>query len=264
MGAIQGAGPLDRSASGDLVLPEFPGMPREWRAGRCPYEGYQRGWGLEFGDLAERVESDPLYREASAIAGERSLLGGTKRHNLFLLMRFFLGRIAFGHIVEFGVHRGGNVLFLAHVARVLHPALRVYALDTYEGMPDTDEAIDAHRAGDFDDADLEGLKAIALEHELDNIEFRAGRFEDTAGKALLDAGPIALAHIDCDIRSAVAYSYEAARPYMVPGGYLVFDDATVSSCIGATEAVEDLVIGRDGLRSEQINPHFVFRAPGYC
>ena len=46
------------------------------------------------------------------------------------------------------------------------------------------------------------------------------------------------------------------------GGYYVFDDATVSSCIGATEVVEDLVIRRDGLNSEQIYPHFVFRAPG--
>ena len=34
---------------------------------------------------------------------------------------------------------------------------------------------------------------------------------------------------------------------MVNGGYVVFDDAAVSSCLGATEAVEDLVIRRDGL-----------------
>jgi hypothetical protein len=47
---------------------------------------------------------------------------------------------------------------------------------------------------------------------------------------------------------------------MVEGGYFVFDDATVSSCIGATEVVEDLLIRRDGLNSEQIWPHFVFRA----
>ena len=48
---------------------------------------------------------------------------------------------------------------------------------------------------------------------------------------------------------------------MVPGGYLAFDDATVSSCLGATEAVESLLIRRDGLNAEQIWPHFVFRAP---
>jgi len=255
--------PRTASASGALELPEFPGVSRGWRAGRNPYEGYQRGWGLEFGDLRQQVEADPLYREASEMAGDRSLLGGTKRHNLFLLLRFFLGRIAFGHIVEFGVHRGGNVVFLAHVARVLHPALRVYALDTYEGMPETDGAVDAHHRGDFDDADLEGLVALVRELGLVNVVFRKGLFQDTARTALLDAGPVALAHVDCDIRSAVAYSYEVVRPHMVPGGYIVFDDATSSSCIGATEAVEELVIARDGLRSEQIHPHYVFRAPGY-
>jgi hypothetical protein len=78
---------------------------------------------------------------------------------------------------------------------------------------------------------------------------------------LARAGRVALAHIDCDIQSAVLYSYEVSRPYMVPRGYYVFDDATVSSCIGATEVVEDVVVARDGLRSEQIYPHFVFRHP---
>ncbi len=51
------------------------------------------------------------------------------------------------------------------------------------------------------------------------------------------------------------------KPVMVPGGYLVFDDATYSSCLGATEAVESLLVRRDGLNSEQISPQFVFRYP---
>jgi hypothetical protein len=46
---------------------------------------------------------------------------------------------------------------------------------------------------------------------------------------------------------------------MVDGGYVVFDDATVSSCIGATEAVEDLLIRDGSMNSEQIWPHYVFR-----
>jgi hypothetical protein len=246
-----------------IQLPDLPNLKPGWRLGRCPLEGYQRGWGLEFGDLREQVEADPLYKEAAEIGADRSLLGGTKRHNLFLLLRFFLNPLAFGHIIEFGVHRGGNVLFMAHVARVLRPGVRIYALDTFSGMPETDAAVDAHSAGDFEDADLAGLRERASEAGLENIVFCEGLFEDTAPGALRDAGAIALAHIDCDIRSAVAYGYEVVRPFMVPGGYIVFDDATVSSCLGATEAVEELVIGRDGLRSEQIHPHFVFRAPGY-
>jgi hypothetical protein len=47
---------------------------------------------------------------------------------------------------------------------------------------------------------------------------------------------------------------------MMPGGYIAFDDACFSSCLGATEAVEEFLIRRDGLHAEQIYPHFVFRA----
>jgi hypothetical protein len=70
-----------------------------------------------------------------------------------------------------------------------------------------------------------------------------------------------LVHIDCDIYSAVKYSYQVCKPFMVPMGYYVFDDATSGTCIGATEAVEECVIREDRLHAEQIFPHFVFRHP---
>jgi hypothetical protein len=76
---------------------------------------------------------------------------------------------------------------------------------------------------------------------------------------LTAAPPVLLAHIDCDVYDAVAYAWETVKPCMAPGGYVVFDDAHTSGCLGATEAVEELVIRRDGLHCEQIWPHFVFR-----
>jgi hypothetical protein len=48
---------------------------------------------------------------------------------------------------------------------------------------------------------------------------------------------------------------------MVSGGYWVFDDPMVSDCLGAAEAMEDLLIRRDGLNSEQVFSHYVFRQP---
>lgn len=243
-------------------LPEFPSLSREPRNGRTPYEGYQRGWGIEFGDLRARIEADPLYQEALAVSQGRSLLYADKRYNLFLLLRFFLPRIAFGNVIEFGVHRAGNAIFMAYVLNKLSPGTRVLALDTFAGMPETDSQIDAHNRGDFADVDLDQIREYVANLGLTNILFYEGLFEDTTKQALLDAGAISLAHIDCDIRSACIYSYEAVMPTMVSGGYVVFDDATVSSCIGATEVVEEYAIRRDGLSSEQIYPHFVFRAPG--
>jgi hypothetical protein len=44
---------------------------------------------------------------------------------------------------------------------------------------------------------------------------------------------------------------------MTEGWYLAFDDADVSSCIGATQAAERLIMTRR-IHSEQVWPHWVF------
>jgi predicted O-methyltransferase YrrM len=229
------------------------------RRGRSVRDGYARGWGLQFGSLRERIASDPLYRAAVDATGGRSLMAEDNRMNLFLILCAYLPKISPGQIIEYGTYRGGNALFMATVAKRVLPDVRVYALDTFVGMPPTDGSLDAHSAGDFGDVDLDELRSYADRLGLDNVSFVKGLFEDTAPAVLREAGSIALAHIDCDIYSAVRYSYEISLPRLVPGGYLVFDDANVSSCLGATEAVEEIVIQRDGRYSEQIFPQYVFR-----
>jgi len=228
--------------------------------GRNVSDGYVRGWGLRFDGLIEKVMMDPLYRDASALARPRSLVSEHNRANIFLILKFYLNKLPWGNIIEFGSYKGGNALFMAYVVHQLYPGkVKVFGLDTFEGMPATDSSIDAHKGGDFSDADFAELQKVVQDSGLPNITFVKGLFEDTAPEVLANNGPITLAHIDCDIRSAVAYSYETVKEYMVPGGYFVFDDATTPSCLGATEVVEELVIRRDGLHSEQIFPHFVFR-----
>jgi hypothetical protein len=242
-------------------LPNFPALDTRLRYGRSIKDGYTRGWGLQFGKLRDEIRADPVYQRAVKLTRGRSVVSEDNRFNLFLLCRFYLAGLGAGHIVEFGAYRGGNALFLASIAAQVLPGVKVYALDTYAGIPEADTAIDAHSAGDFGDVDLDELVKFAAGHSLENIEFVRGRFEDTALPLLNRIERVALAHIDSDTYSSVAYAYDTVRGFMVPGGYLVFDDATVSSCLGATEAVERLLIQRDGLNSEQIWPHYVFRAP---
>jgi predicted O-methyltransferase YrrM len=244
----------------DSSLPELKGVTKGIRRGRNVYEGYQRGWGLQYGGLRNKVLRDPLYKEAYAAARDRTIMSEENRMNIYLLLRFFLDRLPIGNIVEYGSYRGGSAIFMAYVVKRLYPGMKVFALDTFEGMPTTDKDVDAHNAGDFSDVDLDKLQARVEELNLDNLVMVKGLFENTNDAVMAKAGKIRLAHIDCDIAPAVKYSYEGVNPYMVNGGYIVFDDATVSSCIGATEVVEDLLIRRDGLNSEQIWPHFVFRA----
>lgn len=241
-------------------LPAFNNFPNVIRNGRRVYEGYQRGWGLEFGGLQEKIVHDPDYKAALRYAVGRSVLRADRLMNLFMLIKFYLPALPPGHIIEFGACRGGSAFFMAALAAKFLPGAHIYGLDSFEGMPETDKSIDIHSSGDFADANFDDIQRTKEKLGFKNLHFVKGLFEDTAPTVLAEAGQIALAHIDCDIYDAVKYSYLVSKPYMIPMGYVVFDDATVSSCMGATEAVEDFVIRQDGLFSEQVFPHHVFRA----
>lgn len=227
--------------------------------GRNTKEGYSRGWGLQFDGLREKVLADPIYHDAEQLAKGRTIQAEACRMNLYLIARFYLEKLESGDIIEFGSYRGGSAIFLAAVAKAIGLDSHVWALDTFEGMPKTDLTIDLHRSGDFDDVDYDEMVAYSKSIGLDNLTFVRGLFEDTAPQVLDRSKPIALAHIDCDIKAAVGYSYEVVKDRMIDGGYIAFDDAHYSSCLGATEIVEDIVIRRDGKNCEQIYPHFVFR-----
>ena len=226
--------------------------------GRVPLDGYRRGWGLQFGDLAQHVEKEALFIEACEAGCSTTLVMATKRMNMYVLATRFLPRLAERNIVEFGSYKGGNAIFLATVLRAVDPTAKVYALDTYSGMPATDKSVDAHGAGDFKDAALEQFQQRIVALGLTNLVPVQGLFHETF-PGLAPERKFAMAHIDADIYASVKYAQDAVWPRMTPGGYVVYDDAEVSSCLGATQAVEELIMDRR-IHSEQVWPHFVFRA----
>ena len=243
----------------DNYLPKFLHLENKVFKGRNPYEGYQRGFGLFHGDLKERILEDPLYVEASTLANGLTLISSERQMNLFLIVKFFLNRIPFGHIIEFGSYKCGNAFFLAYLVNKLYPGMRVYALDTFEGMPEPSPSCDWHSKGDFSEFSLDQAKELKKAFNLQNIFFIKGLFQDTAKVVLEDAKEICLAHIDSDLYDSVLFSYNAVKEKMVKGGYIIFDDVTAPSCIGATEAMEEALYHRDKKFAEQTTPHFVFR-----
>ena len=91
-------------------LPLVRGVTNSIRNGRNPQEGYQRGWGLQFGGLREKVLADPLYQDAFSVAHDRTIMSEDNRMNIYLLLKFFLNKIPFGHIIEYDTFRGGNAI----------------------------------------------------------------------------------------------------------------------------------------------------------
>jgi predicted O-methyltransferase YrrM len=259
--------PLAESSLPDLADPPEPleivfapvPMADEITGGRSLHDGYQRGCGLAHTNMPAAIEADLLYRTAVEASGGWSIMVGTKRMDLFLILTRFLGRLEHHDVIEFGSYRGGNALFMAHILRELHPEAKVYALDTYTGMPATDLTRDAHHAGDFSDTSQADLEARRDALGLSNLIIVCGRFEDSFPAIAASGATFGMAHIDCDIYSAVKYAQEAVWPHMTKGGYVVYDDADAPTCIGATEAVEELIMDRR-LHAEQAWPHWVFRA----
>lgn len=233
----------------------------EIRQGRNPFEGYQRSLGLGLPSTAVKIKTDPDFQEARELAGARTIVSEDNLANIFMLMKFFVPRLEFGHITEFGSFKGGSAIFMGALAQMYLPNVQVLAFDTFAGMPPTDKTVDYHNPGDFQEVNLEELRQYVDQIGLKNLKFIQGTFEETASPSLKEIRRVSLCHIDCDIRSAIQSAYDSTKPHMVPGGYWVFDDPLLATCLGATEAVEDLLIRRDGLNAEQVFPHLVFREP---
>jgi hypothetical protein len=235
----------------------------ETRNGVSLRAGYARGCALEWNGYLRRLyEDQPDFRKARELVGQATITTDPKIANLWTIIAIFLEKIPHGHICEFGSYKGGLAVIMALAAKRYRPGVKVYSFDTFKGMPPTDD-VDHHVEGDFSDNSVEAVQALADRCGADNLVLVPGLFADTAARTLAEIdGPIALAHLDSDIYSALSDSYEAVKPHMTPGGYYVFDDPTFSSCVSAFNFVEDVLVRRDGLSAEQAYPHLVYRAPG--
>ncbi|WP_233247604.1 TylF/MycF family methyltransferase [Caulobacter endophyticus] len=142
----------------------------------------------------------------------------------------------------------------------LYPDAKVYALDTYEGMPTVDEQYDMVEAGRFQvEGGIEGIRAYASSLGLKNIEFVQGLFQDTLPPLLATGVKFGLAHVDADIYSACKYAQDTVWPSLVKGAYITYDDPLDSTNMGAMQALEEMIVERD-IRTEQMFPHPVLRA----
>jgi predicted O-methyltransferase YrrM len=229
-------------------------------AGRNIQAGYYRGWGLEYGEMSSIISSLSAYRDALAKARDRGcMLPENKLQNLFIIILFGLESIQ-GDIIELGSYKGGSAVFMADLVKTFGRSTRVWALDTFAGMPATDPVRDLHNQGDFADTSYEDFKNYSEKMGLDShLHIVKGNFDQTLDGVIQQAKQFSLAHIDCDIYEAVKYSITGTWPYLANGAYIILDDALQSSCIGALQAAEEELVSARGLRAEQAFPHLVYR-----
>jgi hypothetical protein len=222
---------LSNAGYPELVLPDSD-VCRGFLEGRNVYEGYQRGAGLEHGDLRQQVDLHPLFSEALAVARDRTLVSADRIRNIFLITAIYLERLPSQNCIEFGSYRGGMVFFVAYILNKLFPEAQFWSFDTFDGMPKTDKTLDLHSEGEFSDANLIEIKKAAQAYGLRNITFVQGLVENTFPNQLASDLKFSLAHIDLDIYHAIRHCQRSLEDHMVEKGYIVYDDATSSTCIG--------------------------------
>lgn len=248
---------LTRAGYPEIIFPNCD-LTDQIIGGRNVFDGYRRAANLEFGNISDQIQAHPLFGEAISNAQARSVMEYTRTQNLFLIIACHFDKLSNHSIIEFGSFRGGSALFMAALLHRLYPEAKFYACDTFEGMPQTDSDLDLHRAGDFSTSNMDEINEIAASLGLDNLVTVKGLVEDTFPSQFAPDQKFGLSHIDLDIYHPIKYIQNAILPYMTKGGYIVHDDATTSTCLGATQAVEEW-IQETGAHSEQVYPHFVFR-----
>lgn len=213
-----------RSTNPNLDLDEQPkpiGIPDEefYEPIFSPWKGYG-----DFGDYY-------------ALAQPNSLVSADRCFILLSLARQAVQMK--GTWIECGVYRGGTATMLAKLIQNQGLECNLHLFDTFKGMPETDPALDLHKAGDFDGTSLDDVKKTIFSHlgKIDKrIRFHPGFIPETFTEFTDDS--IALAHIDVDIYKSVFDCCEFIYPRLVNGGFLIFDDYGFPTCPGARKAVD--------------------------
>jgi O-methyltransferase len=145
-----------------------------------------------------------------------------------------------GEFWECGVYKGGTAMLLA--GRLSPSGAQLRLFDTFEGMPETDAVKDLHKAGDFSDTSLEGVRSRVRG---DFVHFHKGLIPETFSG--LESTRIAFAHVDVDIHGAILACCDFIFPRLCVGGFMVFDDYGFPTCPGARAAVDEFFVTRNAI-----------------
>jgi predicted O-methyltransferase YrrM len=129
-----------------------------------------------------------------------------------------LARPVAGHIVEFGVFKGHSTrvirdeLYRSAVWDRTQRGKRIYACDSFEGLPEQYEHLSA------------GTFATPVPR-LKGVRIVKGFFEDSLTPALAaEIGQVSLAHFDADLESATTCALDWIAPLLHGGSLMLFDE----------------------------------------
>ena len=171
-------------------------------------------------------------------ATAHTMIGVRRLENVQKLAQRVIDEGIPGDFIETGVWRGGCCIFMRGVlaANAINDR-KVYAVDSYEGLPAPKPHLFPHDAGL--NLHLYTELAVSLEQVKENfsryglldeqVVFVRGLFQDTL--PALNAGPFALMRLDGDLYESTFVALEALYPKLSAGGFVIIDDyGVLPSC----------------------------------
>jgi len=149
-----------------------------------------------------------------------------------------------GDVLELGVYKGGLTCITANYLKDNKSDKKVYACDTYSGIPYDDKFSNVNDAKDrFSDTSIQHVQEKLEEFDVTKkVELIQGLFEDTLYQKLSNH-KFSLILIDCDVYDATKISLEFAYQHLTKHGIIMLDDYerayTKKPLWGATKAINE-------------------------
>jgi len=169
---------------------------------------------------------------------------GTKRlKNIQQLAEIIIRDNIPGDFIETGVWRGGATIFMRAILKAYDITDKiVWVADSFEGLPKPNTVLyqqdkdDIHHTYTELSIPLEEVQDNFKKYDLldDQVKFLKGWFKDTLPNAPIKN--LSLLRLDGDMYESTMDGLESLYDKLSPGGFLIFDDATL---IPGSNAVKD-------------------------
>jgi O-methyltransferase len=139
-----------------------------------------------------------------------------------------------GDIAEVGVFNGGSALIMAFANQ---NKKRLHLFDTFSGIPEATQGIDAVKAGDIKGNSSDMVKRTLREYDR-VVDYYVGVFPDTASNIPVTS-KFSLVNLDMDVYQSTKSGLEFFYPRMSAGGAIICHDYFSLSCPGVKKAVDE-------------------------
>jgi O-methyltransferase len=163
------------------------------------------------------------------------------RQRCYVLWRTLLQALHLGgDAIECGVFRGGTALLAAATIARSGVETPLHLVDSFQGMPATQDGAESFREGDFGETSLDAVRRVLRPFPF--VAIHPGFIPDVLD--LVPAEHVAWAHVDVDLHRSVSDCLEFLYPRLLPGAFVIVDDYAFPSCPGARAAVDEFFAAR--------------------